>query len=258
MATTRIADIAYLPGGSARHTLDLYLPEPPPPAAVPLAVYVHGGAWRVGDKGEFGAVAEGLIAAAPGRQLAVAAVNYELAVRHPAHVDSAAAAVRFLATDRSYPGQRAVDRARVFLVGHSAGAHLAALMTLAPGHEGIGPIRGVVGLGGLYDIPALLDEYPDYRDFVDPAFGADDRAAASPACIAAHMRDDARRTRFLVVHSTGDELVGPAQAIGFAAQLMRAGHSDVTLAARDLGGHDAAPLSAGFWQLVCSLIFTSS
>ncbi|KAJ2774833.1 hypothetical protein IWQ56_000396, partial [Coemansia nantahalensis] len=255
-------DIPYLPaesgGASERHTLDIYVPAVCP-VPVPLVVYVHGGAWRTGDKSMFRHVAIGLIEA-PANQLAVAVVNYELStraadsVRHPGHLDSVAAAVRFLVTDQSYPGRSAVDTSRVHLVGHSAGAHLLMLLALAPhaAFPHMNAVRSVVGIGGIYDIPRLLAAYPDYCDFVDMAFSASQHESASPQHAAQSLHAAASHVRFLVVHSTGDELVNADQALAFAPQLVRAGYEDVTLAVRNLGLHDAAIGNREFLRMVAA------
>ncbi|PIA16228.1 alpha/beta-hydrolase, partial [Coemansia reversa NRRL 1564] len=156
--------------------LDIYFPQICP-AMVPLVVYIHGGAWRTGDKADFSYIAEGLIGVA-GHRLAVAVINYTLStrlvgsIRHPGHLNEVIKAVKFLVTDQDYPGRSIVDSRRVFLVGHSAGAHMSALMALAPqpAFQYLGNIRGVVGVGGIYNIPKLLKSNPDYSDFIDMAF----------------------------------------------------------------------------------------
>ncbi|KAJ2232367.1 hypothetical protein GGH97_006044, partial [Coemansia sp. RSA 475] len=101
-------DISYQYGTSQRHKFDIYFPQISP-AVVPLVVYIHGGAWRTGDKSEFRQIAKGIISASQNR-LVVAIINYELSTRsadsarHPEHLNDAMAAVRFLVTDQSYPG----------------------------------------------------------------------------------------------------------------------------------------------------------
>ncbi|KAJ2771838.1 hypothetical protein IWQ56_001627 [Coemansia nantahalensis] len=240
-------DIPYLPAGSSgaseRHLFDLYLPAACP-GPVPLVVFMHASAWHFGDKSEFGNVATGLIEASA-NQLAVAVINYELSsraadsVRHPDHLNSVAAAVRFLVTDQSYPGRSAVDTSQVHLMGHSAGAHLLMLLLVAPHAEfpHMDAVRSAVGIGGIYDIPGLLAAHPDYSDFVDLAFSASQHESASPRHVAQTARAGARHVRFLVVHSTTDEIMNIDQALDFAPQLVRAGYQDVTLAVRDLGPH---------------------
>ncbi|KAJ2774348.1 hypothetical protein IWQ56_000614 [Coemansia nantahalensis] len=64
----------------------------------------------------------------------------------------------------------------------------------------------------------------------------------------------ARHVRFLVVRSTGDELVNADQALAFAPQLVRAGYEDVTLAVRNLGLHDAAIGNREFLRMVAAFV----
>ncbi|KAJ2803567.1 hypothetical protein H4R20_002840 [Coemansia guatemalensis] len=254
-------DIRYTNDGNREHWLDIYFPQICP-AVLPLVVYVHGGAWRTGDKAEFSHIAEGLIGAANNR-LAVAVVNYTLStrtedsIRHPGHLNDVIKAVKFLVTDQDYPGRSIVDTRRIFLVGHSAGAHMTALMALAPqpAFQYLGNIRGVVGVGGIYNIPKLLKTNPDYSDFIDMAFVKGQHQADSPHYAAKVMLAAASHVRFLVVNSAGDELVGSDQATDFASQLVETGYRDVTLIVRDLGTHEGTLGRRELWEIVVGFIF---
>ncbi|KAJ2844646.1 hypothetical protein IWW36_005100 [Coemansia brasiliensis] len=254
-------DIPYLANSSSRHKLDIYFP-PISPATVPLVVYVHGGAWRTGDKSEFQKTAEGIIRASNYR-LVVAVINYQLSnkddesVRHPSHLLDTMAAVRFLITDQSYPGRSIVDHSRVYLVGHSAGAHLSTLMTLCPhlGFEHMQHIQGVLGIGGIYNIPKLLKYNSDYSDFIDMAFAPSQFADASPHHQAQNLHDQAQHVRFMIINSSQDELVPSEQATDFAGQLVSTGYNDITLIVRDLGGHDESLFNPKFWDIVVQFVF---
>ncbi|KAJ1778237.1 hypothetical protein LPJ77_002473 [Coemansia sp. RSA 2523] len=253
-------DISYQYGTSQRHKFDIYFPQISP-AVVPLVVYIHGGAWRTGDKSEFRQIAKGIISASQNR-LVVAIINYELSTRsadsarHPEHLNDAMAAVRFLVTDQSYPGRSIVDHNQVFLVGHSAGAHLSALMTLAPHPHfaQLGNIKGVMGIAGIYNIPKLLRANPEYCDFIDMAFHTNQHDDASPHCVARTFHDNAAHVRFMVVNSCTDELVAPVQATDFAARLVTTGYKDVTLVVKDLGSHDGALLNQELWNMIVRFI----
>ncbi|KAJ2082612.1 hypothetical protein H4R24_001442 [Coemansia sp. RSA 988] len=254
-------DIRYINDANRQHWLDMYFPQICP-AVVPLVVYIHGGAWRTGDKEELSHIAEGLIGASNNR-LAVAVVNYTLStkledsIRHPGHLHEVIKAVKFLVTDQDYPGRSIIDSRRVFLVGHSAGAHMSALMALAPQpmFQYLGNIRGVVGVGGIYNIPKLLKTNPDYSDFIDMAFLKERHQLDSPQYAAKIIQTTAAHVRFLVVNSSGDELVGSDQATGFASQLVETGYRDVTLVVRDFGSHYNTLGSREFWELVVGFIF---
>ncbi|KAJ1784053.1 hypothetical protein LPJ59_006441 [Coemansia sp. RSA 2399] len=255
-------DITYIPSGDPKHTLDLYVDDqlrPPPVNRKPaLVIYIHGGAWRTGDKSDASALCDGILRTAGGR-VAVAAISYRLSVlgdktrMHPMHLDDAAAAVGFLINSGGYPGSDQVDRSSVFLVGHSAGAQLATMMAVHPHPKIAGclhRIRGVLGVGGIYDIPELLETNPGYADFIDMAFTAAQHETASPRHVIRSAPSAAKHIAFLLVNSTADELVGPLQSADMARQLICAGYSDVSLIVKDIGTHYGELESEGFWRIV--------
>ncbi|KAJ1927728.1 hypothetical protein IWQ60_002700 [Tieghemiomyces parasiticus] len=238
-------------GVDAENTLDLYTPTAAPPdTAVPLArppllVFVHGGVWRTGDKAEHADLGQALSSQ---YGIAVAVVNYRLSHRPdegspaarvlmPAHVQDVARAVGFLlASGRAF----GYDARRVYLSGHSAGAHIVALLTLQPGrylrpalaetgglpttaspaadphHDAV---RGTCGSAGLYDLPRLVRTWPSYREFFDQAFPSPQEetlAVYSPQLV----EPTATPVRpWLILHSAEDELVDEVQSAGFAARL---------------------------------------
>lgn len=177
--------------------LDIYLPPPPADGAAstppPVVVWVHGGGWVSGRRGDIGHYARVLA----GRGLAVVAVDYSLApgARYPTPVRQVNTALRHLSMQAS---RWHIDPDRIVLAGHSAGAHIAAQVanTIAlPAYAvevGVVPglasrqLRGVVLFGGPYDLrksrldgPAglflrtALWAYSGQRDFLhDRAFAA--------------------------------------------------------------------------------------
>jgi acetyl esterase/lipase len=122
-------DVVYLEGGDrSLQTLDVYAPAasataPASSAGAPVLVYVHGGAMFRGDKRNVGAKPEFFC----GRGWVLVSINYRLspAVKHPAHVEDAAAAVAWVARNVARWGG---DPERIALIGHSAGALIAALL----------------------------------------------------------------------------------------------------------------------------------
>src|SRR5437773_71185 len=112
-----VRDVAYLPGGTAenKHTLDLYLPEGV--TRGPVIVSYYGGALTAGDKKQEAFVGECFASAG----IATAVVNYRLspAVRHPAHIEDAAASFAWV---KRHIAEYGGDANRVFVIGHSAGA----------------------------------------------------------------------------------------------------------------------------------------
>lgn len=225
-------DVPYLSGGAAdaQRALDVYLPQLPKSGAVddkkaltPLFVYLHGGAWVSGDKRQYRDIGNALAA----RGIAVAIVNYRLSgdgiVRHPAHALDVAIAVGWL---RKHAAELGVDAARIFVGGHSAGAHISALLAYDPSllaavGEKPTALRGFVGLEGIYDLPELVRRFPRYRsDFLTDAFGADEKdwRAASPTQLPI-----GHKLPWLIVHSQEDELVDVEQSRRWKATLSQKG-----------------------------------
>ncbi|HTN13712.1 MAG TPA: alpha/beta hydrolase [Sphingomonadaceae bacterium] len=127
----------------------------------PLVIYVHGGGWKRGDKQ--------MMDSSPKldhwRTLgyAVASVNYRLVPENTVEQQAAdvSAAVALLKERASSLG---IDPRRIALVGHSAGAHLVALVGTDPTYfraEGLSPgdVSGIVALdGAAYDVADQLDD----------------------------------------------------------------------------------------------------
>jgi acetyl esterase/lipase len=154
----RINDVPYLFDADPKdrdHQLDLYLPKGV--KNYPVAVFVHGGTWVMGDNrccGLHSSIGEFLARHGIGAVLP----NYRLspAVKHPEHVKDVAAAVGWT---YYHIGEHGGDASRLFLVGHSAGGHLASLLTTDERYlKEVGmqtaDIKGVVSISGVYEIPA--------------------------------------------------------------------------------------------------------
>ena len=222
-----LSDLAYGEGrrtADAQRRLDLYLPRRGQ-VAPPLFVYIHGGAWVSGDKGQYGPVG-GLLRE---QGIAVAIINYRLSdgsadgVRHPAHAQDAAQAVAFL---RKRAAQYGYDANRIFVGGHSAGAHISALLAFDPSllaavGEKPDALRGFVGLEGIYDLGELVRRFPGYRvDFLQAAFGSDESSwqKASPINL---LSPSAVKRPWLLIHTRSDELVDFEQSRMFQKALER-------------------------------------
>jgi acetyl esterase/lipase len=164
-------------------SLDIYRPKSSLANAQqtnkPVVVMIHGGGFRGGDKGN---VSQGRQKSSffTGHGFVYVSVNYRLSpgVQHPAHVEDVAKALAWIINNiASYGG----DPKRIFLMGHSAGAHLAALVTADEAYLnklGKSPamLSGVILLDSAgYDIPAKLDlsDGPLTRPLAEGAFGKD-------------------------------------------------------------------------------------
>jgi acetyl esterase/lipase len=162
-AYKRHADIAY--GPDAQHRLDVYAPTKADNRARPVIVFWHGGRWREGDKSDYRFVGAAL--AECGYIVVVANYRHYPQVKMPGFMDDAARAAQWAA---AHAGEYAGER-RLYLMGHSAGAHLAALVALdrryfAATGQPAPHIAGVIGLSGPYDFLPLEEE--DVQDMFGP------------------------------------------------------------------------------------------
>ncbi|APV50616.1 hypothetical protein BWI17_13505 [Betaproteobacteria bacterium GR16-43] len=148
-------DIAY--GADPRYKLDVYRQRDLPPDA-PVVVFFYGGSWDSGEKGNYLFAAEALAS----RGFVAILPDYRVypAVTFPGFLDDAAAAVAWTKKNaRAHGG----NPDKVFLMGHSAGAHIAAMVSLDPqflAQQGLTPtaVSGFIGLAGPYDFLPLRDE----------------------------------------------------------------------------------------------------
>ena len=216
--------VAYVEGGAgALQSLDVYAPSEAPARARPVIVFVHGGGWRLGDKRS--AVRAGEYFA--GQGFVFLSVNYRLspAVTHPAHVGDVVAA---LAWARANGAGLGGDPERLVVMGHSAGAHLAALAALdAQRLKAVGltpaAVAGVVLLDGAgYDIPRQIDELGSGFDrrLYEAAFG-EDRETWRDASPLTHVRPEAASAAYLILHV--GRRAARIQAEAFGAALVAAG-----------------------------------
>lgn len=146
------ADVTY--GLLPRQKLDLYLP-PQSYASVPVVVFFYGGGWEEGDRADYRFVGAALAA----KGVAVAIPDYRVypEVVFPAFVEDGALAAKWV---HDHVGSLGVDPGRIYLMGHSAGAQIAAMLALNPGYLGAAgmdrhAIAGLIGLSGPYDFLPL-------------------------------------------------------------------------------------------------------
>lgn len=171
------ADIAY--GPHPRQRFDLHAPATPRGAST--VFFVHGGGWRLGDKRQaLGAKAAHWTAAGA----FVISTNYRL-VPDADPVEQARDVARALAAAQREVARRGGDPEAFALMGHSAGAHLIALLAASPGiaeEAGVRPWRATVLLdAGAIDVVSTLESGRGKAIF-DNAFGRDPAfwQAASP------------------------------------------------------------------------------
>ena len=182
-STPRPAEVAY--GSDARQRFDVYLPERADRA--PIIVMVHGGAWVIGNK-SLPQVVDNKLARWLPRGAIVVSVGYRLVplagARNVTPLDQADDIARAIAKVQALAPGWGGDPQRLVLIGHSAGAHLVALVSASPSfarRAGALPWRGTVVLdsAGLNLVGVMRLPHPR---FYDRAFGADPALwrAASP------------------------------------------------------------------------------
>ena len=158
----RTKDIAYGPDGGAqgRQKLDVYQPLNSASAGTgraPMVVFFYGGSWSSGDRADYRFVGEAL--ASQGIVTVIADYRLSPSVRYPAFLEDSALAVRWAFEQAEQYGG---NPAKVFVMGHSAGAYNAAMLALDKrwlGGVGLGPERlaGWIGLAGPYDFLPIGD-----------------------------------------------------------------------------------------------------
>lgn len=243
-------DVPYVQDGHPAQKLDLHIPDGDGPH--PLVVWVHGGAWRAGDKrgGPFRPlVREGF---------AVASINYRLtdAAPHPAQVHDCKAAVRWLRAN----GRRLnLKTDRIGVWGASAGGHLAAML----GTTGdVAELEGDLGNAGESSrVQAVCDWFgpgelksmghqsgPDSRIDHDADDSPESLLLGKPIRDNAGLADAASPLTyvtaddppFLIMHGTEDKLVPTRQSRDLHAALEAAG-VDSTLRVIEGAGHGFRP-----------------
>jgi acetyl esterase/lipase len=132
MEVTR--NIDYQGDGARRHRLDVYAPKGVEGGA-PVLVYVHGGAWVIGDKREQG---RPMMFELVARGWVCVAINYRLspAATWPDHIVDVLTAIAWV---KAHIAEYGGDPSFVALAGGSAGGHLAALAALSAGDPAFQP-----------------------------------------------------------------------------------------------------------------------
>lgn len=212
--------IAY--GKDPLQVMDLWMPKARK-GQVPLVLYVHGGGWKRGSKDS--ATGRAKPVHYPAQGYAFASINYRLVPE--ATVEQQAADVAdALAALLARADALGIDRTKVVLMGHSAGAHLVALVGTDERYlRGAGlsftDVDGVIpNDGAAYDVPAQMQDSGRFmQDTYKQAFGTDParQRALSPSWQAAAPN----APRFLLLHVQRAD--GVKQAEGLAAALRKAG-----------------------------------
>ena len=213
------------PKGERRRSFDLYLPANSS-RRPPLLIFIHGGFWLLTDDDyRIGpSMAENLVQDG----VAVALVRYRLAPanRHPTQAQDVAAAVAELVRSADKYGY---DPKRVYLAGHSAGGHLAALVGLDASYlsqhgQQANAIAGVISISGLYDLAPNWTVSDNQKSATEKTFG-NDKSVLRRASPIQHVRASA--PPFLIINAFQDFAGFPLDARRFADALRLAGNKNI-------------------------------
>lgn len=176
----RIADVPY--GQDPAQRMDFYVPTTPSTGTssvvastvgAPVIFMVHGGAWRIGDKAVGRVVTEKVARWVP-KGFIFVSINYRMLPDTPVAVQERDVQAALLAAQQRVSGYGG-DPNRFIVMGHSAGAHLVALMNArAPQvlREGAWPWLGTVSLdSAVMNVPAVMRA--PHAALYDEAFGTD-------------------------------------------------------------------------------------
>lgn len=116
-------------GPNEKQIVDIYQPDQCRTRQCPVTMWVHGGGWRYGNTS--GDRSTEMQTAWANQGIVMVGVNYRLSPQymHPAHIEDVASAISWV---HDHISQYGGDPNRVSLLGHSAGAHLVALVATNP------------------------------------------------------------------------------------------------------------------------------
>jgi acetyl esterase/lipase len=215
-------DIAY--GSDARHRLDVYAPANLAGPA-PVVVFFYGGSWRGGKRDHYAFIGEALTS----RGCVVVVPDYRVYpdARFPDFIEDAAQAIAWVQDNIDDFGG---DHRTVFVMGHSAGAHIAAMLVTDRRYldaAGVDrrTIRGFVGLSG----PYAFD--PSRFDVTRPIFAtAADVATTQPITFV-----DGEEPPMLLLHGADDSTVYPINSVTLGDRVRTAGGSATVIEYPDIG-----------------------
>jgi acetyl esterase/lipase len=191
--------------------LDIY--RPARPGALPVVIFFYGGSWRTGRRQDYKFLAAPLARA--GHVVVVADYRLYPKVQYPNFLSDCAQATAWTLTHLAEIGG---DPARVYLMGHSAGAYNAAMLALNQAYlraAGADPsqLAGMIGLAGPYDFLPIKN-----ADVIPVFASAPDDPASMPIAYAR-----AGAPRLLLLHGAPDTLVKPRNSQALADQMTAAG-----------------------------------
>ncbi|WP_353223648.1 alpha/beta hydrolase [Salinisphaera sp. C84B14] len=208
----RHADIAY--GDLERQTLDVYVPNEHA-AGAPVVVFFYGGSWQSGNKNGYRFVGQALAS----RGFIAVLPDYRLypPTTFPGFVEDGAKAVAWAQAHAADYGGNAEN---LFVSGHSAGAHIAAMLAtdgryLNAAGSSVSALAGFVGMAGPYDFLPIRD--PVLQEIFAPR---EDWPQSQPIEFV-----DGDEPPMLLMHGAADKTVLPKNSRNLAARVNEVGGS---------------------------------
>lgn len=208
------SNISY--GTDPRQTLDVYYPTKDVNQTQgkdkPVIVFIYGGAWKMGDKKDYTFIAHAFTQAG----YRVVIPNYRLypAVKFPLFIDDIADAIAYLEQQKIH---LLGDLSKgIVLMGHSAGAHTAALLATdqhyLKSRKIKTPLIGLVALSGPYDLEL------DHPEVIPIFLPIEDTNSIRPARMVHNNMPPV-----LLLHGKKDIRVDPLHTDVFAEKLQQQG-----------------------------------
>ena len=189
-----LPDLPY--GENIRQKVDVYMPSQLQADKIlhgggsPMVVFFYGGSWSSGNRADYRFIGEALAS----QGIAVTVADYRLSpdVRYPVFVQDSALAMRWAFDNAEKYG---ASPAKIFVMGHSAGAYNAAMLALdkrwlAAVNLSPASLAGWIGLAGPYDFLPIGDrktqiafEWPNTPANSQPLFHAFSSTATSPPAL---------------------------------------------------------------------------
>lgn len=221
-------------------SLDLYAPKTP--GKHPVLVMIHGGGWRRGDKANEG-MTKYKVPHFVSADFVYVSINYRLSttseIKHPVHIEDVATALAMIHDNVAKHGG---DPDRIYVMGHSAGAHLAALIAtdarrLKAVGKSLSMLKGAICLdSAAYDVPKVMT-IPNARhagrSLYESAFGSEP-AGWRDASPLHHVAPRTGIPPMLFFHAgnrapskqSADEMVAALRKAGIPAQAVHAPDKD--------------------------------
>jgi arylformamidase len=231
-------DIPYAEPANPLQMLDVY--SPPGAKNLPVVVWIHGGGWEMGDKGDMREKPQAFMK----KGFVFVSVNYRLWPKAPMGdiVRDVAKSIHWV---HEHVAENGGDPQRLFIMGHSAGAQLAALLCTDERYlqaEGLSLaiVKGCVPVDGdTYNIPAIIEiadtrrrvyGLPELKNGHRQKFGTPEQQKDFSAVT--HVAKDKGIPPFLILYVAAHPDTS-AQAKNLAAVLKESGIPVTIFGARD-------------------------